>query len=104
MQLRLDAAATAAIEAFHVCPSLDILVPTLIQHGAEQLHEHIALTPGMVGSPAVALAENLSCAIAISLTNSGKELKFVSSGVKCLEHYLDYFTTRWDCSCTQRVR
>ena len=46
VQLRLDAAATAAIEAFHVCPSLDILVPTLMQYGAEQLHEHIALTPG----------------------------------------------------------
>ena len=46
MQLRLDAAATAAIEAFHVCPSLDILVPTLVQHGPDMLHEHIALTPG----------------------------------------------------------
>lgn len=44
--MRLDAAATSAIDAFHVCPSLDILVPTLIEHGAEKLHEHIALTPG----------------------------------------------------------
>ena len=51
MQLRLDAAATAAIEAFHVCPSLDILVPTLIQHGPDLLHEHIALTPGKDTDP-----------------------------------------------------
>ena len=29
-----------------MCPSLDILVPTLIQHGAEALHDHIALKPG----------------------------------------------------------
>ena len=51
VQLRLDAAATAAIEAFHVCPSLDILVPTLIQHGPDLLHEHIALTPGKDTDP-----------------------------------------------------
>lgn len=51
VQVRLDAAATSAIEAFHVCPSLDILVPTIIQHGAEHLHEHIALTPGVTPSP-----------------------------------------------------
>ena len=29
-----------------MCPSLDILVPTLIRHGAEALHDHIALKPG----------------------------------------------------------
>ena len=67
MQLRLDAAATAAIEAFHVCPSLDILVPTLMQYGAEQLHEHIALTPGTECSPETLLAQGLGNLSAVPL-------------------------------------
>ena len=44
---RLDAAATAAVEAFHVCPSLDILVAAMLEPGGvENLDTRISLTPG----------------------------------------------------------
>lgn len=46
---RLDAAAAAAVEAFHVCPSLDILVPALLEPGgATNLESRISLTPGQI--------------------------------------------------------
>jgi DNA ligase-1 len=39
MQARLDAAAAAASEAYHVCPSWDVLVPALMEQGAEALKD-----------------------------------------------------------------
>lgn len=36
----------AAVEAFHVCPSLDILIPALREGGVEGLEERISLMPG----------------------------------------------------------
>ena len=36
----------AAVEAFHVCPSLDILIPALREGGVEGLDARITLTPG----------------------------------------------------------
>ena len=44
---RLDAAASAAVEAFHVCPSLDLLVAAMLEPGGvEHLDTRISLTPG----------------------------------------------------------
>ena len=34
------------MEAFHVCPSLDILIPALRSGGVEGLDTRITLTPG----------------------------------------------------------
>ncbi len=45
---RLDGAATVAVDAFHVCPSLDILVPAMLAPGGvESLGSRISLTPGL---------------------------------------------------------
>jgi hypothetical protein len=44
---RLDAAAASVVEAFHVCPSLDILVAAMLEpSGVENLDTRISLTPG----------------------------------------------------------
>lgn len=44
---RLDAAASSAVEAFHVCPSLDLLVAAMLEPGGvEHLDTRISLTPG----------------------------------------------------------
>ncbi len=40
----------AAVEAFHVCPSLDILIPALREGGVDGLEERISLMPGALFS------------------------------------------------------
>jgi hypothetical protein len=47
---RADAAAAAAVEAFHVCPSLDMLVLAMLQDGPEGLNARISPTPGLASS------------------------------------------------------
>ena len=42
----LDAAAAAATAAFHLCPSLDELVPALLEGGVDSLEQRCSLTPG----------------------------------------------------------
>jgi len=42
----LDAGAVAAADAFHRCPSLDVLVPALLKGGPEGLAERMRLMPG----------------------------------------------------------
>ncbi len=42
----LDAAAAAALDAFHTCPSLDLLVPALVEGGIEEMRRRCSLTPG----------------------------------------------------------
>ena len=44
---RLEQAATAAGAAFHLCPSLDVLVPALLEEGIDGLAKRCTLTPGM---------------------------------------------------------
>jgi hypothetical protein len=41
-----DAAAKAALEAFHLCPNLEILVPALLEGGPGELQRRCSLTPG----------------------------------------------------------
>lgn len=41
-----DAAAKAALEAFHLCPNLEILVPALLEGGPGDLQRRCSLTPG----------------------------------------------------------
>ncbi len=41
-----DAAAKAALDAFHLCPSLDVLVPALVDGGPGDLQRRCRLTPG----------------------------------------------------------
>ena len=43
---RLEQAATAAGAAFHLCPSLDVLVPALLEEGVDGLERRCTLTPG----------------------------------------------------------
>lgn len=43
---RQDQAATAAGAAFHLCPSLEVLVPALLEEGVDGLEKRCALTPG----------------------------------------------------------
>ena len=42
----LDAAAAAALECFHLCPSLDVLVPALLEGGVPEMQRRCTLTPG----------------------------------------------------------
>ena len=42
----LDGAAAAALDAFHTCPSLDLLVPALVEGGIEEMRRRCSLTPG----------------------------------------------------------
>lgn len=42
----LDAGAAAAVDAFHRCPSLDVLVPALLETGPEELAKRMRLMPG----------------------------------------------------------
>ena len=42
----LDAATKAALDAFHLCPSLDVLVPALVKGGPGELQRRCSLTPG----------------------------------------------------------
>ena len=42
----LDGAGTAALDAFHTCPSLDLLVPALVEGGIEEMRRRCSLTPG----------------------------------------------------------
>ncbi len=42
----LDTAGAAAADAFHRCPSLDVLVPALLEAGPEGLEARMRLTPG----------------------------------------------------------
>ncbi|KAK9829240.1 hypothetical protein WJX72_004715 [[Myrmecia] bisecta] len=51
---RLDAAAAAASNAFHLCPSLDILVPALVEGGVDELERRCTLTPGVPLKPMLA--------------------------------------------------
>lgn len=44
----LDAAAKAALDAFHLCPNLDILVPALVEGGPGELQRRCSLTPGVL--------------------------------------------------------
>ncbi len=46
----LDAAAKAALDAFHLCPNLDILVPALVEGGPGELQRRCSLTPGVLGT------------------------------------------------------
>ena len=43
---RLEQAATAAGAAFHLCPSLEVLVPALLEVGVDGLAQRCTLTPG----------------------------------------------------------
>ena len=49
----LDAAAAAALDAFHTCPSLDLLVPALVEGGIEEMRRRCSLTPGDLLCPAL---------------------------------------------------
>lgn len=43
---RLEQAANAGVAAFHLCPSLDVLVPALLEEGVDSLEQRCSLTPG----------------------------------------------------------
>lgn len=61
---RLDAAATAASEAYHVCPNLNILVPALVEGGIDELDRRCTLTPGVPLKPMLAkISEGIPDAI-----------------------------------------
>jgi hypothetical protein len=64
----LDGAAAAALDAFHTCPSLDLLVPALVEGGIEEMRRRCSLTPGeQLGLP-VCYTLNL---LVLALLNSG---------------------------------
>ena len=42
----LDEAAEAALDCFHTCPSLDLLVPALVEGGVAEMQRRCSLTPG----------------------------------------------------------
>lgn len=54
----LEAATTTLKQVYSELPSLDVLIPALLQHGVETLREHCHLTPGA----------HLACSLARSLT------------------------------------
>lgn len=49
----LDDAAAAALECFHMCPSLDLLVPALLEGGVPEMQRRCTLTPGIPAEPQV---------------------------------------------------
>ena len=53
---RLEFAANAAGSAFHLCPSLEVLVPALLEEGVDGLQARCTLTPGMSSRCAISLA------------------------------------------------
>ena len=63
----LDVAAAVATDAFHVCPSLDVLVPALLAGGAEGLASRISLTPGVQLSKHLCLVPLACCCLLQSL-------------------------------------
>ena len=42
----LEAGAAAALDCFHTCPSLDLLVPALLEGGVPEMQRRCILTPG----------------------------------------------------------
>ncbi|GIL67667.1 hypothetical protein Vafri_21003, partial [Volvox africanus] len=50
----LDAAAAAVVEAYHLCPNFEILVPALLEGGVEGLRTRCVLTPGIPIKPMLA--------------------------------------------------
>ncbi|KAK9793179.1 hypothetical protein WJX73_007861 [Symbiochloris irregularis] len=51
---RLEQAANAGVAAFHLCPSLDVLVPALLEEGIDGLEQRCSLTPGVPLKPMLA--------------------------------------------------
>jgi hypothetical protein len=47
----LDAAAAAALDCFHMCPSLDLLLPALLEGGIPEMQRRCTLTPGAPANP-----------------------------------------------------
>ncbi|KAH7616567.1 putative DNA ligase 6 [Nannochloris sp. 'desiccata'] len=62
---QLDAAATAAIAAFHVCPNLDLLIEAMHAGPMQTLEERCRLTPGVPIKPMLA---KISSGIADAVT------------------------------------
>lgn len=48
---RLEQGAAAAAAAFHLCPSLEVLVPALLEEGVDALARRCTLTPGGCAGP-----------------------------------------------------
>ncbi|KXZ42596.1 hypothetical protein GPECTOR_132g608 [Gonium pectorale] len=50
----LDAAASAVVAAYHLCPCFELLVPALLEDGPEGLERRCVLTPGVPLKPMLA--------------------------------------------------
>ena len=92
----LDAAAAAALDAFHTCPSLDLLVPALVEGGIEEMRHRCSLTPGLrlcrIGSTA---SRREFCILASTDRRTGKNSR--ACCVRC--------SVVWDmCACRVSVR
>eukprot|EP00191_Tetraselmis_sp_GSL018_P013531 CAMPEP_0177586320 /NCGR_PEP_ID=MMETSP0419_2-20121207/5006_1 /TAXON_ID=582737 /ORGANISM="Tetraselmis sp., Strain GSL018" /LENGTH=1454 /DNA_ID=CAMNT_0019076197 /DNA_START=342 /DNA_END=4706 /DNA_ORIENTATION=+ len=72
---QLEIAEAATVEAFHLCPSLDVLVPVLLETGPSELGSVCTLRPGVPVKPMLAkAAEGITDALSAMGTTGGAVL------------------------------